>query len=130
MLTAIALAGCATHDATGNAESTRIDGVDGGVGRFLGGDGAASGLEVAIKATAYAHGVPWGLRIAVGAGRRGPARLTRSPGAGVQGSGSTVQVCPAATTTCAVWWTTPAHQATAKVVVAGNLGSASVTAGR
>jgi hypothetical protein len=120
-LTAIALAGCPTSSATGSAGSTQVDG---GAGAFDPGDGAASGLEVSIEPAAPT--VCPGACVSLSAQAAGAAPPYTIAWSGVQGDGSTVQVCPAATTTYAVTMTAGAA-GHGEVVSQEPTGSASVT---
>jgi hypothetical protein len=97
VLTAMAPAGCTTSSTSGSAGSTQVDG---GVGVFGPGDGATPRLQVSIEPAAPTV-CPGGcvLLSAQAAGVAPPYAIAWS---GVQGDGSTVQVCPAETTTYAV----------------------------
>jgi hypothetical protein len=121
VLTAIALAGCATHGATGSAGSTAIEG---GVGLSGSGDGAAPLLQVSIEPAAPTV-CPGGC-VSLSVQAEGAAPPYAIAWSGLQGDGSTVQVCPAATTTYAVTVTAGAA-GRGEVVSQETTGSASVT---
>jgi hypothetical protein len=121
VLAAAALAGCATH---GAADSAGSPGIDAGLGPLGPGDGAAPALQVSIEPAAPTV-CPGGCvsLSAQAAGAPPPYAITWS---GLQGAGSTVQVCPAATTTYTATMTAGAA-GRGEVVSQQPTGSASVT---
>ena len=93
VLVAIALAGC-TPSANGSAGSTAIEG---GAGLLGPGDGGTPRLQVSIEPAAPTV-CPGGC-VSLSAQAAGATPPFAIAWGGVQGDGSTVQVCPAATTT-------------------------------
>jgi hypothetical protein len=121
VLMAVVLAGCAPHDATGSAGSTEVVG---GVGAFGSDDGGASRLQVSIEPAAPT--VCAGSCVSLSAQATGAAPPYAIAWSGLEGDGSTVRVCPAATTTYTVTMTAGATSR-GEIVSQGPTGSASVT---